>query len=65
MALRIYKVTDIKGGRSLVKAHTSNGALNFKRAQIILEAEIASQDDLVSLVKDGVPVESVDDDPAT
>lgn len=57
MTLKIYVVTDSKGQRSLVKAHTNAGALKFKREQFVMDAKLATQQDLVELIG-VVPVEA-------
>jgi hypothetical protein len=60
MALKIYTVTDSKGARSLVRAHTAAGALKFKREQIVMRAAVTTQDELIEMAGK-VPVESAAD----
>lgn len=54
---RIYKVT-LNGEKSLVKTTSKAKAKNFMKRQFVagleLEASVASQDDIVSLMTDGV-----------
>jgi hypothetical protein len=47
---KIYLVKDLQGEGSLVRAHTSAGALKFKRNQKHYEAKVATQDDLLELL---------------
>lgn len=54
----IYKITHADGSKSLVRAETAKGALRFKREQIILTAEKASQEDLIAMLRDGADVET-------
>ncbi len=61
MSLKIYTVTDSTGKRSLVRAHTAQGALAFKRQQIILDAHITTQDELLEMAGK-VSVEEETDD---
>lgn len=49
MASKVYVVKDSKGNRSLVRANTAVGALSFKRQQIMMEASLATQDELLEL----------------
>jgi len=44
-----YVVTHKDGTRALVKAQTAAGALAFKRAQVVLDAHLATQDELLAM----------------
>jgi hypothetical protein len=54
---KIYTVKHSDGTKSLVRAETAKGAVRFKREQVVMDAEPASQDDLISLTIGGVTVE--------
>lgn len=67
--MKIHLVTTDRDGDKprLVKAHTRAGAEKFVRDSIKpnVTAAVATQDDLVRLLKDGVAIEDATADPQT
>ncbi len=57
MATRIYMVTDNSGKNKLVEASTPSGALRHV-AKTYFDVKVASQKDIVNLMKDGQEVET-------
>ena len=57
MKTRIYVVTVLDGGESLVRARSRNMAVSHVAARTV-NARVASQDDLVELAGKGVKVEN-------
>lgn len=59
---RVYVVADLGGKRHLVRAATPAAAIKHV-ADSMLSVNVASQDELIDLVQQGVPVESAGSDP--
>ena len=54
--MRIYVVQNFDGTEQLIRAKSVSAALAYARAQVVVAATLASQDDLIALTEKGVKV---------